>query len=152
MEQGDEPRSLRGGLISTKRIGDGLECPRVVQDFQVLRGDPFKPGFWSEWQRQPLDKVSPPLVRVFVGSTPISTRPAQPLGLSWAVFGKCSERRRNRFAGYGSQYFEPLPALKLQPGGDGKLRIEGLPGGAYEMRVEIDSAPPGYSLAELKTQ
>jgi carboxypeptidase family protein len=46
----------------------------------------------------------------------------------------------------GSQHFN------VQTGADGKFQVEGLPDGAYEIKVDVDSVPPGYSLAELKTQ
>jgi hypothetical protein len=42
--------------------------------------------------------------------------------------------------------------FNVQTGADGKFQVEGLPDGAYEIKVDIDSVPPGYSLAELKTQ
>jgi hypothetical protein len=35
---------------------------------------------------------------------------------------------------------------------DGKFHVEGLPGGEYEVKVDTDSIPPGYSLADLETR
>jgi hypothetical protein len=46
----------------------------------------------------------------------------------------------------GSQDFD------AQTDDDGKFRVEGLPGGEYEVKVDTDSIPPGYSLADLETR
>jgi hypothetical protein len=42
--------------------------------------------------------------------------------------------------------------FSAQTDADGKFRVEGLSGGEYEVKVDIDSVPPGYSLADLETQ
>ena len=35
---------------------------------------------------------------------------------------------------------------------NGKFRVDGLSDGEYETKLDVDSVPPGYSLAELETQ
>ena len=42
--------------------------------------------------------------------------------------------------------------FSAQTDAQGKFRVEGLSGGEYEVKVDIDSVPPGYSLADLETQ
>ncbi len=46
----------------------------------------------------------------------------------------------------GPQHFS------AQTDAEGKFRVEGLYRGEYEVKLDIDSVPPGYSLAELETQ
>jgi hypothetical protein len=46
----------------------------------------------------------------------------------------------------GSQHFS------AQTDAEGKFRVQGLPDGEYEVRIDMDSVPPGYSLAELGAQ
>ena len=36
--------------------------------------------------------------------------------------------------------------------GDGKFHAEGLPDGEYDLTIDMDSVPPGYSLTALETQ
>jgi hypothetical protein len=46
----------------------------------------------------------------------------------------------------GPQHFS------AQSDAEGKFRVEGLSRGEYEVKIDIYSVPPGYSLAELETQ
>jgi hypothetical protein len=39
-----------------------------------------------------------------------------------------------------------------QTDAQGKFRVEGLSRGEYELKLDLDSIPPGYSLADLETQ
>jgi hypothetical protein len=42
--------------------------------------------------------------------------------------------------------------FNAQTDAQGKFRVEGLSDGEYEVKVDVDSVPPGYSLADLETQ
>jgi len=46
----------------------------------------------------------------------------------------------------GPQHFS------AQTDAQGKFRLEGLSRGEYEVKLDLDSVPPGYSLADLETQ
>jgi hypothetical protein len=46
----------------------------------------------------------------------------------------------------GSQHFS------AQTDGDGKFHAEGLSDGEYDVKIDLDSVPPGYSLTVLETQ
>ena len=46
----------------------------------------------------------------------------------------------------GPQHFS------AQTDAQGKFHVEGLPRGEYEVKLDLDSVPPGYSLADLETQ
>jgi hypothetical protein len=42
--------------------------------------------------------------------------------------------------------------FSVQTDGDGKFHAEGLPDGEYDVKIDMDSVPPGYSLTALETQ
>jgi hypothetical protein len=75
------------------------------------------------------------------------------VGLSWArLSGDVLSDAGTGVPGIEISVSKGSQRFNVQTGADGKFQIEGLPDGTYEIKVDADSVPPGYWLAELKTQ
>lgn len=96
------------------------------------------PFFFTTASRVPSDADSEVNFGIGLSSARLfgSVRSDAGIGLSGIEIGISS----------GSKHFS------AQTGGDGKFHAEGLSDGEYDVKIDVDSVPPGYSLTALETQ
>ena len=56
----------------------------------------------------------------------------------------------NGILGVEIQISHEAREIRAHTGSEGEFRLEGLPSGDYEIKINANSIPPGYSVAELK--
>ena len=75
------------------------------------------------------------------------------VGLSLArIFGSVRSDAGIGLSGVGISISKGPQHFSAQTDDEGKFRVEGLSRGEYEVMLDMDSVPPGYSLAESTTQ
>ena len=75
------------------------------------------------------------------------------IGLSFArLFGSVCSDSGTGLPGVEISVSRGPQGVRARTDSEGKFRVEGLTSGEYEIKIDADSVPPGYSLGELETK
>jgi hypothetical protein len=75
------------------------------------------------------------------------------VGLSFArLFGSVRSDTGIGLSGVEISVSKGRQRFRAQTDAEGRFRVEGLSSGEYQIKIDRDSVPPGYSVTELETQ